>query len=173
MVKAYDVSQDLLVKKLAEILEKQGAIKMPDWANFVKTGSNKDRAPLQKDWWYQRAASILRKVYSHGPIGVEKLRTKYGSKKNMGVRPEHFVKAGGKVIRVILQQLEAAGYIAKEEKSKNKGRIITQRGTSLVDKAAGLLHQKDAKKAKSKESKEIKEDGKVQTSKQETAAEQA
>ncbi|MFT4304059.1 MAG: 30S ribosomal protein S19e [Candidatus Woesearchaeota archaeon] len=164
MVKGYDVNQDLLVKKLAEILEKEGKVKMPDWANYIKTGSNKERAPLQTNWWYLRAASILKKIYAHGPIGVEKLRTKYGSKKNRGHKPEKFVKSGGKVIRVLLQQLEAAGYVAKEEKLKFKGRKVTQRGFSLVDKAAGLLVNKKDKKV---------ENVKIQTPKQETAAEQA
>ncbi len=28
---------------------------------FVKTGPNKDRPPMQEDWWYIRAAAVLRK----------------------------------------------------------------------------------------------------------------
>lgn len=142
MVKAYDVDQQQLVKEIASQLKAEGKIKMPEWARFVKTGSNKERAPLDKDWWYFRAASILRKVYARGPIGVSKLRTKYGSKKNRGVKPEKFVKSSGKIIRAIFQQLEETGLIKKEEKEQHKGRIIAPKGASILDKAAGKLYKK-------------------------------
>ena len=139
MVKAYDVDQNELVGAIAVQLQKDGKISMPEWANFVKTGNNKERPPIQSDWWFRRAASILKRVYTQGPIGVEKLRTVYGSAKNRGVRPGRFVKSGGKLIRVLLQQLEDAKYVAKEEKSLHRGRKITPQGMSLVDKAAGSL----------------------------------
>lgn len=139
MVKAYDVDQNELVTAIALQLQKEGKISMPDWATFVKTGNNKERPPLSDDWWFHRAASILKRVYMQGPIGVEKLRTVYGSAKNRGVKPGRFVKSGGKVIRVALQQLEEAQYVTKEEKSLHRGRKITPQGMSLVDKAAGSL----------------------------------
>ena len=142
MVKIHDVNQDSLVQEVASQLQKDGKVTVPDWANFVKTGNNKERPPIQENWWYLRSASILKKIYTHGPIGVAKLRTKYGSKKNMGVRPAKFVKSGGKVIRVILQQLESAGYVKKEEKAQHRGRVISGTGTSLMDKAAGAIYKK-------------------------------
>jgi len=58
-----------LAPKLKEIPE----FKMPEWAHFVKTSAAKER-PAEGDWWYIRAASILRKIYLKGVIGVEKLR---------------------------------------------------------------------------------------------------
>ena len=45
-------------------------------------------------------------IYRHGPIGVSKLRTKYGGKKNRGHKPEHFYKGSGSVARKVLQQFE-------------------------------------------------------------------
>lgn len=39
-------------------------------------------------------------------VGVGALRRIYGKAKNRGVRPEHFSKAGGAIIRSILQNLE-------------------------------------------------------------------
>jgi NDP-sugar pyrophosphorylase family protein len=63
MTKIYDVDQSQLVEKAAEELKKIDALKMPTWANFVKTGVAKERPPIETDWWYKRAASILRKVY--------------------------------------------------------------------------------------------------------------
>lgn len=151
MVKVYDVDQDKLVKELALKLKEDSKISMPEWAKFVKTGPNKERNPSFNEWWHFRAASILKKIYTHGPIGVAKLRTKYGGKKNMGVAPEKFVRASGKIIRVILQQLESAGYVKKEEKNLHKGRKIAPKGTSLIDKVAGSMYQAQSKKNKSSE----------------------
>ena len=70
-----------------------------------------------------------------GPIGVSKLRNMYGTKKNRGVKPEHFCKGSGKIVRVILQQLEAEGFVKKVEKDIHKGKIITPKGQSFLDKA--------------------------------------
>ncbi|MFH1649490.1 MAG: 40S ribosomal protein S19 [Candidatus Woesearchaeota archaeon] len=104
---------------------------MPEWARFVKTSNAKDRPPIQDDWWQMRAASILNQVSEKGPIGVSKLRTKYGARKNRGVRPEEFRLASGKIIRTILQQLEKGGLIKKEAVGVHKGRVLTAKGNEL------------------------------------------
>jgi small subunit ribosomal protein S19e len=96
----------------------------------------KQRPPFKNDWWYTRTASVLRSVYKLGPVGVNKLRVKYGGKKNNGSAMEHFYKGSGSIIRKILQQLEAAGLISKGAKGIHKGRIATGKGISLLDKAA-------------------------------------
>ena len=131
MATAYDVPGQLLVEELAKELE--GIIKMPEWAAFVKTGPHKERLPQQENWWYLRAAAIMRRLYIDGPVGVARLRTYFGGRKNRGVAPEHHVDAGAKIIRTILQQLEEAGLVEKVEK---EGRKLTPKGVSLVDKVA-------------------------------------
>ena len=133
MPTARDVSPDLLIERLKEKLKDVPEIQPPEWAKYVKTGSHRERPPQQEDWWYVRAASVLRAVYLRGPVGVEKLRTKYGGRKDRGVKPEHFRKASGHVIRKIMQQLEEAGLVEKVER---KGRKITPKGQSLLDKLA-------------------------------------
>lgn len=135
MATIYDVSTAELIKKVAEELKKKDNVKKPDWAEFVKTGAGKERPPEDRDWWYLRAASVLRKVAIVGPVGVSKLRTKYGSKKNRGSKPERFYRGSGKIIRTILQQLEKEGLIKQAEKGVHKGKIITPKGVSLLDKA--------------------------------------
>jgi len=132
MATIYDTNTNALINKAAEELKKQ--IKEPEWAKFVKTGVAKDRPPAETDWWYKRAASILRSVYLKGPIGTNKLRHKYSSKKNRGYKPEKTFNAGGKIIRTILQQLEKAELIQKGEKDKHKGRLVTPKGKSFLDK---------------------------------------
>ena len=136
MASTYDVSQQELVTQLAEELKKINEIKAPEWAPFVKTGVSKERPPQKPDWWYIRAASILNKVYKKGPIGTNKLRTLYGGNLNRGVRPEHFYKGSGSIIRKVLQQLEKAGLIKQDKHGHHKGRVVTPKGESLVDKVA-------------------------------------
>lgn len=133
MISPRDVDQSRLVIRTAEELQKR--LVMPDWAKFVKTGVSRERPPEQANWWHLRAASILRKVYLTGPVGVERLRTYYGGRKNLGHQPEHFRKSGGKIIRVILQDLERAGLIEKVNKPI-KGRRITREGQRMLDRLA-------------------------------------
>ncbi|MBU0471164.1 MAG: 30S ribosomal protein S19e [Nanoarchaeota archaeon] len=132
-----EVPQNELIKKTAEELKK--LIDMPSWALFVKTGTHKQRPPVESDWWYMRAASVLRQIYLLGPIGVSKLRTKYGGKKNRGMKPEKFYKGSGAVIRKILQQLEAAKLIKQHTIKKHKGRVITPKGKSLLFSVAKII----------------------------------
>jgi small subunit ribosomal protein S19e len=127
MIKA---SQTEITKNAAEKLKEY--IKMPEWARFVKTGHSKEKPPTSKDWYYIRAASVLRRINQLGPIGVSKLRTKYSSRKNKGVRPEHSYKASGKIIRTILQQFERQGLIKQEQKGAHKGRVITKKGLNVL-----------------------------------------
>ena len=60
MVTVYDVPAEQLILKTAQKLKENDKIVPPDWAEFVKTGRHTERAPSQDDWWYTRAASILR-----------------------------------------------------------------------------------------------------------------
>ena len=125
-----------LISALAEELKKSETISPPTWAALVKTSHGKERIPQQADWWHIRAAAMLRKVALTGPIGTEKLRTLYGTKKNRGYKPERFVKASGAITRKILQQLEAEGLIAQDQRGSRKGRIITPKGISLLQTIA-------------------------------------
>jgi len=164
MVSIYDVDPTELIKKAAEKLKENENIKPPVWADFVKTGRHKERPPAEKGWWYIRAAAVLRSVYKLGPIGVSKLRSKYGGVERRGMQPEHFFKGSGSIIRKVLQQLEKAGYIQKVEKGVKKGRIITPKGKSLLDKTAVIVSGKQLsptkleRKKKEKKVEEIEED---------------
>ena len=132
MATIYDKDTNELIAKASEELKK--VIKAPEWAQFVKTGVHKERPPVEKDWFYKRAAAILRSDYIKGPIGTNKLRIKYGGRKNRGYAPEKFYRGSGNIIRKALQQLEEAGLIKKAEKGVHKGRMITPKGKSFLDK---------------------------------------
>jgi small subunit ribosomal protein S19e len=137
MAKAYDVPANDLIIKLAEQLKKDKKIKSPSWAAFVKTGAHTQKIPQNKDWWYTRCASILRKVYIHGPVGVSDLKSEYGGRKQVGYNLAHHRNAGGAIIRKALQQLEMSGYIVK----KNKGRLISDEGMKRIDRVATELYK--------------------------------
>jgi small subunit ribosomal protein S19e len=120
------------IEKLASELEKMEEMKPPEWAKFVKTGVSRQRPPTQKNWWWIRSASIMRKLYLYKhPIGVERLRNIYGGRKNRGHKPEHKYKASGAIIRNILKQLEKAGFVKTE---KGKGRSLTKKGIEFLKK---------------------------------------
>lgn len=122
-------------KALAEALKKMPEFKKPEWVDFVKTGTNKQRPTSEEDFWQKRAASVLRQIYIKGIVGVERLRTRYGGRKDRGVKPPRFVKGGGKIIRVILQQAEAAGFTEKV-KGKKSGRQLTKKGREFLESLA-------------------------------------
>lgn len=129
-----DVDPKKYIKICKEELKKIESIKPPEWAKFAKTGMHKQFPPQQSDWWYTRMASILKRIYLDGPVGVQRLRTYYGGRKDRGHKPERFRKAGGNVIRKCLQQLETVGFIQKSKNTKRKGKIITEEGKKFLSK---------------------------------------
>lgn len=168
MVSVYSVDPNALIEKVAEELKKTDLVEAPEWAKFVKTGVSKQRPPVNDDWWYVRAASILRSVYKLGPVGTSKLRTKYGGKQNRGVRPEKFRLASGNIIRTALQQLEKEGYVAQNKDPKKKGRIVTGKGQSLLEKTAVVI-MKESRKDAAPVKEEVKKEKKTAAKKEEKA----
>ncbi|AKG92492.1 Ribosomal protein S19E {S16A} [Geoglobus ahangari] len=135
MATVYDVPANMLIERVAERLKEMEEFKPPAWASYVKTGVHKERSPEHEDWWYYRVAAVFRKVYVNGPVGIERLRTAYGGRKNRGVKPEKFRKGSGSIIRKALQQLEKAGFVARTE----EGRVVTPQGRSFLDKVAAEI----------------------------------
>ena len=129
MPKISEVTAINLIDASAKKMEKMEEFNPPAWSVVVKTGVNKERPPQQDNWWWIRSASILRKIYLNRILGVSKLRKTYGGRKNRGHKPEHKYKASGSVVRKILQQLEAAGFVQTE---KGKGRKITAKGSAFL-----------------------------------------
>ncbi len=134
MPTVYEVPAGELIEKLAKHLkESVGEISAPPWSEYVKTGAHRERPPQNPDWWYYRCASLMRKLYVHGPVGVSRLRTEYGGTRKTGNRPERHVPAGGSAIREPLQQLQKAELVTVDGK---KGRKLTREGVVLINKTA-------------------------------------
>jgi small subunit ribosomal protein S19e len=130
MTNAYDVPANLLIERLATKLSGYEAVKQPEWAKFVKTGTHREKAPARADWWQLRAAAVLRKVYVKGPIGVERLAAEYGGKTDRGSAPYHAVRGSRAIARAVIKQLEASKLIRTE---RGRGRLVSNSGQSLID----------------------------------------
>lgn len=144
MISPHDVPASKLIERLAKYLKENiDEVNPPPWAYAVKTGMHTQRPPENPDWWFIRCASVLRKIYLYGPIGVERLRADYGGRKDYGVRPDHASKAGGSIIRKALQQLEAAGFV---EAFKTSGRVVTKKGRKLLEELAEDVQKELVKK---------------------------
>ncbi len=133
MTTLYDIPAALLIPRVAEELKKRKEIQPPAWAAFAKAGVHQQMPPEDPDFWYTRAASVLRRLYVDGPVGVQRMRTAYGGKRDRGSSPFQFRKGGGSTLRKILQQLEAAGFVSKDK----QGRNLSVEGRKFLD---GVAH---------------------------------
>lgn len=129
MASVNEIPAEKLLKLTAEKLKEKPEMAMPEWSKFVRTGVAKQRPPQQEDWWWMRGASIMRKVYLQKQ-GVSKLKKVYSSRKNRGHKPERRATASGKIIRVLLKQLEEAGFVKIK---KGEGRVISSEGQKFLD----------------------------------------
>ena len=136
MVTAQDVPATPFINAVAKKLQQDQTMTPPDWSQFVRTGIHKENAPEDKNWWYIRSASILRKIYIYNTIGIERLRNEYGGKQDKGSKPYKAKGSSGSIIRHSLQQLEKAGYVTK---MRGKGRSLTPKGQKFLDNTAHEL----------------------------------
>jgi small subunit ribosomal protein S19e len=132
MAKVFDVPSDVLIGRLATILKNED-IPAPSWIPFVKTGAHADKPPQDREWWHTRCASLMRKIYLNGPIGINELRNVYGGGRPSGYGAAHHKDASGAIIRNAIQGLEKLGYVEKIEK---KGRVVSKQGMQKLDRLA-------------------------------------
>jgi len=145
MANVLEIDPTTLVELAAKELADKKLVQPPVWSAYVKTGMHTERPPIRTDWWYVRAAAVLRSVYRLGPIGTNKLRTKYGGRKNRGYKPEHSYRGSGSIIRKVLQQLEKSGLLAQVEKGDHKGRKLTKKGKSFLEHLATTIAKEGPK----------------------------
>ena len=132
MVSVHDVPSSKLIAALASQMKGVPGVEQPEWSRFVKTGSHAERPPADFEWWYTRAASLMRKLYLHGPVGLGDLERAYGGSKALKYYPKHHRDAGGSSIRKILKQLEQADLVTKTP----KGRVLSSKGRGMIDKVS-------------------------------------
>ncbi|KAA8541015.1 hypothetical protein F0562_024847 [Nyssa sinensis] len=80
-----DVSPHEFVKAYAAHLKRSGKMELPHWTDIVKTGTFKELAPYDPDWYYIRAASMARKIYLRGGLVALLHVTYFNSLQNMNI----------------------------------------------------------------------------------------
>lgn len=143
MTTVFDVPAPLLVEKLAPKLKQDAHFAPPQWVAFAKTGVHREKAPAKSGWWPTRVASLLRRVYVDGPVGVIHLSAKYGGSRDRGSKPNSARTGSRSIVRHAVKQLEAAGFC---QSIKGRGRIVTAKGRQLLDNTAHEAFQELAAK---------------------------
>ncbi|TPX72672.1 hypothetical protein SpCBS45565_g00205 [Spizellomyces sp. 'palustris'] len=131
-----DVSAHDFVKAYAAYLKRTGKLEVPKWVDLVKTGTYKELAPYDQDWYYIRAASVARHVYLRNGVGVGGLKKNYGGRQNRGNRPHHHSNSSGSIARKVMQSLEKIKVL---EMDPNGGRRISQDGQKDLDRIAAQI----------------------------------
>lgn len=131
-----------LINAVAEKLKGLKELKAPKEAMFWKTAWSREFPPDDyENFWYIRAASLLRKLYRK-PIGINRLKKVYGGRSPGYVHLKHSSKGSGAIIRRILQQLEKAGFVRTTDKN---GRELTNAGRSILDKTSAEILKSESK----------------------------
>jgi len=112
-----DVSAHDFVKACSVWLKKSGKIKLPEYVDYVKTSKHNELAPYDRDWYYVRAASVVRHIYLRPGVGVGALQKVYGGRKRRGTAPCVYVKAHASIHRHVLQQLERMKLIEQDQEN--------------------------------------------------------
>jgi len=142
-----DVPSNKFINQLASFLKEKNIIKIPKYAPLVKSSRANDCEPINPDYFYYKAAAIVRKLYitKSKNIGVGSLRVMFSKKERRGSQPPKTFRAGGKIIREIVIQLKNADYIKNyggKDDETNSGLYLTKNGRSQLDKiASGLMKQ--------------------------------
>ena len=125
-----DVPASIFISTYATYLKNSGQIQLPSWVDIVKSGAHKTFSPIDSDWIFLRLASLVRKIYINGGLGVGSLRKIYGNKKKRGTEPAKKKLSSGKIIRLALKELERLKII---EKSSTGKRYITKKARKDID----------------------------------------
>merc|ERR1711939_205343 len=133
-----DVPADAFIKACANFLKRQPKFDVPKYHDIVKTGTLKELAPYDEDWFYTRAASVARKTYLRKGTGVGALKKWYGgsSGTHRGTCKAHFATASGAITRKAMLELEK---LEMMEHCSDGGRIITSKGRAEMDRIAGNI----------------------------------
>jgi len=139
-----DVSAEKFIAAYAEVLKNNDKFIVPKWVDTVKTGVHKELSPYDPDWYYVRAAAIVRKVYLRQGTGVGALRRRFGGSYRRGAAPERHQDAAGGIIRTILQNLDELN--VTEECGKG-GRKVSRTGQQALDLVAGQVQREAQEEA--------------------------
>ncbi len=133
-----DVSAEKFISAYAEVLKNNDKFIVPKWVDTIKTGVHKELCPYDPDWYYVRAAAIVRKVYLRQGTGVGALKKRFGGAYRRGAAPERHQDGAGGLIRTILKNLDD---INVTESCGKGGRKISRTGQQGLDLVAGQVQR--------------------------------
>lgn len=107
----YKVKPRDFIDALSDYLISSNKVKLPENYDILKTGYGREHAPEDRNWYYIRLASIVRKIILKGRVSHGKLAADYGNRKDRGVRPSKKTGAGKYLIDTALKNLESMGWI--------------------------------------------------------------
>ncbi|KIM30606.1 hypothetical protein M408DRAFT_288214 [Serendipita vermifera MAFF 305830] len=128
-----DISAQAFIEAYSSHLKRSGKLEVPNWVDLVKTGTYKEQAPYDPDWFYVRAAAIARHIYLRKSTGIGALAKLHGGRANRGNRPSHHADGSTSVQRKVCQALEKIGVL---EMLPDGGRRISQDGQRDLDRIA-------------------------------------
>ena len=141
MIDIFTVKPDVFNQALADHLKNTSKVVLPKNVDIIKTCHGKQRTPSDRDWYYKRAASIVRRMVlamnSGSRVGVRKLSSRYGCAKNRGSRPSKHVDGSKGIIRRIIQDLEKADWVVKEDGNRRVSDLALGEIKQLVEKIKG------------------------------------
>ncbi|TNY24442.1 ribosomal protein S19e-domain-containing protein [Rhodotorula diobovata] len=132
-----DVTAEAFIAAYSSHLKRSGKLEIPVWVDVVKTGTGKELAPYDQDWFYIRAAAVARHIYLRKHVGVGALAKLHGGSVNRGQRPSHHADGSRSVERKVLQALEKIGVL--EHDTARGGRRITIDGQRDLDRIASAI----------------------------------
>ncbi|EIN12850.1 40S ribosomal protein S19 [Punctularia strigosozonata HHB-11173 SS5] len=150
-----DISAEAFISAYASHLKRSGKLEVPTWVDIVKTGSYKELAPYDPDWYYVRAAAVARHIYLRKDVGIGKLTKLHGGRNRRGNRPSHHGDASASVQRKVCQSLEKIGVL---EQTDNGGRRISQDGMRDLDRIATAVVEAQREEAEEEEEEEEAEE---------------
>ena len=131
-----DINGPTFIKYFSRHLRRTGKMELPKWIDYVKTSCSRYNAPANPDWYYVRAASIIRRIYLTPGVGVGALRHMYGRLNRRTKGRPHHTPASGSIIRHIFHQLEKLQLV---EKTPSGGRRVTNAGRRDLDRISSQI----------------------------------
>lgn len=123
----HEVRPERFNATLKSYLKSSNKMVLPEHHDIMKTGEGKELAPCDDDWYYLRAAAIVRQIARFGTVTSECMAWRYGSRKNRGVRPSKYVPAYREIGDSVLDNLRNMGWI-----NASADDMLTEQGKTVV-----------------------------------------
>nr|7QCA_ST0 Chain ST0, 40S Ribosomal protein S19 [Spraguea lophii 42_110]7QJH_RT0 Chain RT0, 40S Ribosomal protein S19 [Spraguea lophii 42_110]7QJH_ST0 Chain ST0, 40S Ribosomal protein S19 [Spraguea lophii 42_110]8BR3_ST0 Chain ST0, 40S Ribosomal protein S19 [Spraguea lophii 42_110]8P5D_ST0 Chain ST0, 40S Ribosomal protein S19 [Spraguea lophii 42_110]8P60_RT0 Chain RT0, 40S Ribosomal protein S19 [Spraguea lophii 42_110]8P60_ST0 Chain ST0, 40S Ribosomal protein S19 [Spraguea lophii 42_110] len=135
----FKVRHDTFIPALSEYLRTNKTVVPIKNFDIIKTSRGKETSPLDINWYYTRAASIIRKLLiskakNEKPLSIVRFSSEYGCAKDRGNRPNKHVRASKGIIIKILNDLQEKGWVEKKENGWTLKKEAEEVSKQLIEK---------------------------------------